>query len=152
RSHGGKVTLQELADYYRDDVGAPFQVRFVPDRRSTPVAVSPTGPRPPLPADDPDEATIVLLGTNEDGKLSKEELAAAPTVLLRHDLNDDEVVTAQEILGGSLDTGGIPRDMTRFGSGPRARSPCVLIRPGEPGSTLAQALRTRYGLPYGTRL
>jgi Ca2+-binding EF-hand superfamily protein len=143
-SRGGKVTLQELADYYRDDVGAPFQVHFVPDRRSAPVVVSPTGPRPPFPADDPDEATFVLLDTNKDGKLSKEELVAAPAVLLRHDLNDDEVVTAQEILGGSLDTGGVARDLTRFGSGPKARPPCVLIRPGEPGSTLAQALRTRF--------
>src|SRR5438067_1302084 len=39
-----------------------------------------------------------LLDANKDGKLSREELAKAPEILLRLDADEDEMVTVQELL------------------------------------------------------
>ena len=39
-----------------------------------------------------------MLDANHDGKLTKEELAAAPALLLKLDLDEDEIVTPQELV------------------------------------------------------
>src|SRR5262249_56323790 len=50
-------------------------------------------------ADRINDAFFKLLDTNKDGKLSKEELAAAPALLLKADVNDDEMISVDELLG-----------------------------------------------------
>jgi Ca2+-binding EF-hand superfamily protein len=42
-----------------------------------------------------------VLDANKDGRLSREELSRAAELLARFDLNDDEIISAQELLGGS---------------------------------------------------
>ena len=78
----GIVTLQKLARYYRKTAG-PLQVLT-----SLGTARS-------------DALTRELfkhLDTNKDGKLSKGELLAAATVLASLDFDDDEMISAQEIV------------------------------------------------------
>ena len=45
-----------------------------------------------------DQALFNLLDTNKDGKLSKEELAAAADVLFPLDQDRDELISPQEIV------------------------------------------------------
>lgn len=47
------------------------------------------------------DALYRALDANKDGRLSRAELARAPVALSRFDLNDDEIVSSQEILGGN---------------------------------------------------
>ncbi len=82
----GKVTLEELAGYYRRSGVGPLQVNF---------------PQGPLATTDAlTEALFQALDENKDGKLSREELARADRLLQRFDFDDDEMVSAQE-LGGN---------------------------------------------------
>jgi Ca2+-binding EF-hand superfamily protein len=58
------------------------------------VVISPTGGN----AQQLTDALFKHLDKNKDGKLSKEELEAAPEVLAELDQNEDEIITSQEIL------------------------------------------------------
>ena len=106
---------------------------------------------------DPDavnDALFKLLDTNGDGKLSKEELARRPAVLLKRDRNDDEIITPNEIVPGarrrtgrrrcsfSRSRGGLPPARSR---GAEAR--CWLARPGAPGPSSHRRLQEH--LPTG---
>jgi Ca2+-binding EF-hand superfamily protein len=97
-----KMKLADLADYYRSRGGAPFQLQggnasnndvFV--RR----AMLDLYGGQQTSASTINERLFQLLDTNKDGKLSREELAKAPEVLAKLDTNEDEMITAQEILG-----------------------------------------------------
>lgn len=86
----GEVSPEEFLRYYRR-------------AKIGPVQVAPTF----YPGAMPDGLTDTLfahLDKNKDGKLSQEELTAAPVVLGKYDLDDDEIVTAQELTapGGSF--------------------------------------------------
>src|SRR5439155_11901066 len=48
-----------------------------------------------------------LLDTNKDGKLSKEELAAVPQVLLKLDEDQDEMVAPRELVTDTNALGGL---------------------------------------------
>jgi Ca2+-binding EF-hand superfamily protein len=48
--------------------------------------------------DQPGEALFKILDVNKDGKLSREEVAAAPALLRKYDLNDDELISAAELV------------------------------------------------------
>ncbi len=87
----GKVTREELADYFRQFGGGAVQLQ-PPVRTAVPAAV--------------DEALFALLDTNKDGKLSRDELAAAATVLFPLDQDHDELLTPQELVP-SLNTANI---------------------------------------------
>jgi Ca2+-binding EF-hand superfamily protein len=83
----GKVTRDELAAYYRKNGFTPFQFRFGAAGPNIGGAVAAIlgGSRPDPSVEAVRKAIFDLLDTNKDGKLSKEELAAAETVLLRLD-------------------------------------------------------------------
>jgi Ca2+-binding EF-hand superfamily protein len=94
-NNDGKVTRQEFADYYRASL-PPFQLnagtpkndmmRFNPFQKMEP------------PTADLNKALFRALDANKDGKLSRAELAAAPEVFRKLDLDEDEVITHRELL------------------------------------------------------
>ncbi|HEV3256796.1 MAG TPA: EF-hand domain-containing protein, partial [Gemmataceae bacterium] len=151
----GKVSKEELMAYYRKNGGAPFQVQGVQTAdprllRLQPQVASMPGGQAPASSDALNEALFKLLDTNKDGKLSKEELAAAPEILAKLDEDDDEMVTAQELLPGTgIGAGGagfavVARPIPVAGAQPA--NPLIMpIIPGEGGTNLVRQLLARYG-------
>ena len=130
----GKITGEEMAEYHREFSGGAAQVQ--------PAARTPIPPQV-------DEALFKLLDTNKDGKLSKEELAAAADVLFPLDQDRDELISPQEI-APSLYTVG-PQDLNAPVPPPSMGRPAVrtaslfLVSTNEDRAALASALLTRYG-------
>ncbi|MFN4260562.1 MAG: EF-hand domain-containing protein [Gemmataceae bacterium] len=80
----GEVTEEEFLGYYqRANLGA-LQLGANP-------TVNPLG-------NALTDALFTHLDTNKDGKLSKEEIQAAETILRKLDLNDDEMISANELV------------------------------------------------------
>jgi Ca2+-binding EF-hand superfamily protein len=92
----GKVTRQEMAAYYRRTGLAPFQING-------------QVPQPPrvrralidnqLTAEQLTNRLFKLLDTDGDGKLSRKELEAAPAILGKLDIDEDEMITPDELMG-----------------------------------------------------
>src|SRR5262249_30446155 len=105
RARDGKVTRAELAEYYRRQGAEPFQFYFsgnnTPRDGWTRVFAASgeilSGESPS--ADVLNDRLFELLDRNRDGKLSREELAAAPAILARLDADDDEMLTPAELMG-----------------------------------------------------
>jgi Ca2+-binding EF-hand superfamily protein len=158
----GKVTRDELAAYFRRLGATPFQVsrtggrggqliattvRF--DLEGDLLAVEGSGSLRLENSDAVNEALFKLLDTNGDGKLSKEELTAATTVLLKRDRNDDELITADEIVPGPsrlVDGSGRIRFLLRGvrSRGAESNTPFWLRHPNASKIDLARRLQ-RYG-------
>jgi Ca2+-binding EF-hand superfamily protein len=142
-NNDGKVSRTELADYYRKNGGAPFQLRLGADV-NVPFRVGQFAPAPPPAGEAVSEALFNLLDTNHDGKLSRAELAAAPEVLQKIDVNDDEMISVAEVLPNP----GPPTGIAVAGQ-PSRQPPVpknaafVLIAPGQ-SKELARRLLERY--------
>jgi Ca2+-binding EF-hand superfamily protein len=80
----GKVTFDALARFYRKHGAGPVQVTNYPVQTLAAEALT--------------DALFELLDTNRDGKLSKEELAQAEQKVLKLDANEDDLVSAQELI------------------------------------------------------
>jgi len=161
----GKVSRGELAAYYRRHGATPFQapgggrgvndeilLRFELEQRLVELDEARLGGvvQGPRNADTVNDALFKLLDTNGDGKLSRAELLAAPTVLLKLDRNDDEMITPDEILPGARGGGTaeaqlyaarlyLASNQRRGGIGP-----FWVARPGASRLELARQLQQRY--------
>jgi Ca2+-binding EF-hand superfamily protein len=142
----GQVTVEELRQYYRRS-GGPFQLQVQPGQARAPVQlVAGRNLNQPPTAVALNEALFQLLDTNQDGKLSREELAAAPTVLLQRDADDDEMVTAQEITLGPDPVGFPVVPVSQQAANNAGPDPTFwALTPGESPTNLVQQFLTRYG-------
>jgi Ca2+-binding EF-hand superfamily protein len=148
----GKVTFAELAAYYRKSGYVPFQVQ-VSSTQANPLGALAYlgGPKPEPPVKAVSEAIFKLLDANGDGKLTKEELAAAPAALLKLDEDDDEIVTPQELVPNAP---GQNNPLAGFGAmgRPARANPSAgndilvpLPSPGTVHEELVARLQKRYG-------
>jgi Ca2+-binding EF-hand superfamily protein len=145
----GKVSPEEFRDYYRHNGGPPFQVQFGQNNsmRLFGGQVLQLNGAGELPSTDAiNEALFTLLDTNKDGKLSREELAAAPDVLQALDSDDDEVISVQELLPSASPASYQIRVLSaRMQSGDGENAAFLPITPGEASTALARQLQARYG-------
>lgn len=147
QNRDGKITREELADWYRRIGAAPFQVQTTNDSTTNKLFVAYSAQAQPLSADALNEKLFGLLDTNKDGKLSHEELTDAAAALHRFDLNDDEMVSVQE-MGGSMEdnnTGNFFVSRTLVASEPANNGPFVPVKSGEANKELARRLLSQYG-------
>src|SRR5262249_20432989 len=79
----GTVTVEKLAAYYRRMGVGPLALV--------------TGPAQAVSSSALTDALFQHFDKNKDGKLSKEELCAAPNILARLDVDDDEMVSPEEL-------------------------------------------------------
>jgi Ca2+-binding EF-hand superfamily protein len=151
-----KVSLEELGEFYRKNGGAPFQLSFSQGQsaiRGGALVIDGRRPNAQPSADLLNEKIFTLLDTDKDGKLSKEEMAAASVRLLKLDADDDELVAVAEVLP-SADPYGLAGFVVVEGGGmgsPKPANPTfVAVAPGESSTELARQLQARYS-PKGSK-
>jgi Ca2+-binding EF-hand superfamily protein len=163
----GKISKAELAAYYARSGAPAFQVRNGADpgpaRGQRVLRLSPDGRV--IGGDDGsmaerlNDAIFKILDTNKDGKLSPEELDAAPALLLKLDANDDEMITPDELFGEYVgDGGGFPGNVAfavqgnlNGGTG-KPDGSFYVLEPGDNGAELAKELLRRYGKGKGEEM
>ncbi|MCI0681833.1 MAG: EF-hand domain-containing protein [Gemmataceae bacterium] len=84
------ITKDEFIGYYQKNGVAPIQMTAAPTETTARV----------------NDALFKKLDTNGDGKLSQAEVQAAKSLAADLDVNDDELVSAQELAPGTAPTGG----------------------------------------------
>jgi Ca2+-binding EF-hand superfamily protein len=132
-----QVTRAGLAGYYRLSGIEPFAA-FIHDKTSQAEALT--------------DALFKTLDLNHDGKLSKEELLAAASSLRVLDVNDDELISIQEILPNP-DGNGVGRPAQREVVKPLSNStPFVLLSPDDSPTRLASLLLDRYDKDQNQKL
>src|SRR5207302_9040824 len=80
----GTVTVEKLAAYYRRMGVGPLALLAGPAQTVSSSALT--------------DALFQHLDKNKDGKLSEEEVLAAPTILASLDVDDDEMVSPEELV------------------------------------------------------
>jgi Ca2+-binding EF-hand superfamily protein len=149
----GKVTKAELAAYYHKKGFVPFQFSFDAGQANPirGVAAIFGGRRAEPSVEAVNKAIFDLLDTNKDGKLTREELAAAPAVLLAHDEDEDEMIVPHELVqdsgGGAAGLLGMLAQGRPGGGREAATSSPTLVplpAPGEVHPDLVKRLRERY--------
>jgi Ca2+-binding EF-hand superfamily protein len=153
RNKDGKVTRDEFAAFLRRLGASAFQFQMGGGNLNPyGVRVINLGEQTPVGAEALDNAIFELLDTNHDGKLSREELAAAPARFLTRDVNDDEMITPQELVGPRRQPAASPPVRIRRVPGSNDNEvsidntgPVMLLNPGEGGAALAKRLIARYG-------
>src|SRR5262245_24282127 len=121
----GKVTLDEFRKYYRQYDFAPIELTVAPVQDFASSALT--------------DVLFTELDRNKDGKLSKEELAHAPAALQVLDIDDDELISIQELAPGA---GAQPQvQLNRPGSGATAadNTALALINRADGANRLAVA-------------
>jgi Ca2+-binding EF-hand superfamily protein len=122
----GKITREEFAAYLRKAGLTPFQAVLQPGRDGSGKLT---------------KALFRYLDTDKDGKLSKDELAAGLAVLRKLDLDDDDTISAEELLHetnqGYYTSGGRPMAV-------EPGQPVLAVTPGEPIDLLARRMIARY--------
>jgi Ca2+-binding EF-hand superfamily protein len=148
KNRDGKITKDELADWFRRNGAAPFQFRTGGGEVSSSFRVVFAGQQEPLSADALNEKLFTLLDTDKDGKLSREELTRAPAVLSKLDFDDDEMVSVQEMSGNVENSDERLAVKAAFAlmenEGPN-NGPFILVKPGEASKELARRLLNHYG-------
>jgi Ca2+-binding EF-hand superfamily protein len=126
-----KVSLDELLTYYRRNNAGPVQIGSNFGQFSTTDRVG--------------QALFKHLDLNQDGKLSKEELARAEATLARLDADDDELVSAQELLGEQPNPfAPVQTVMARPGQTSKLHANFLPVQAKEASTDLAAALMLRY--------
>lgn len=125
----GKISKEELILYYRRHGAGPLHVEL--GMRQNPSKVDP-----------PSDALFQHLDTNKDGKLSFAELDAAFDTLRKLDMNDDEMITLDELSQGAY-VEFVFRPMAR-GRTDLTPLPFLIIHPGDPLEPIARQLIARY--------
>ncbi|HEY7153358.1 MAG TPA: EF-hand domain-containing protein, partial [Gemmataceae bacterium] len=151
KNRDGKITRRELTDWYRQNGAAPFQLRANGRQQQRRTVVRFVGQPQPLSADALNEKLFKLLDADKDGKLSREELAKAPAILGKLDLDDDEMVSVPEMNGDveSNNTGQVVA-FTEVMQQTNNSDPFVMVVPGQRGKQLARELLNHYA-PKGKR-
>jgi Ca2+-binding EF-hand superfamily protein len=131
----GKVTKEELRQYYRRHGAGPLHVELG---------------RRPNPADPLSDALFRQLDSNKDGKLSFAELDAAFATLSKLDANDDEMISMAELTPNSyteFNFRGMPRGRQNLDT-----LPFLLIQPSEPLEPAARLLIAHYDRDQDARV
>jgi Ca2+-binding EF-hand superfamily protein len=152
----GKVSREELADYVRKNGGPTFQLNYQgagANIQGDVIIVNAIGQAAPS-AEDANEALFKILDTNKDGKLSKEELVAAPAVLAKLDQDEDEMITMEELLPNSnAGAGGLAFVPVVPGGRQQPQAgPFMALGPGNSTDRLARELLKRYSKDKGKTL
>jgi len=136
----GKVTRDGLAAYYARTGLPAFQIS---DGAIQSVRVRLAFPGNETSGEQLTDRLFKLLDTNGDGKLSRQELETAPTVLGKLDLDEDEMLTAEEVMGESA-AYALPFATPRRPVMPGAARVVHAVADG-PDEILARVLLQRYG-------
>jgi Ca2+-binding EF-hand superfamily protein len=147
----GKVSLTELSAYYRKKGFQQFQFQLdmSPSSGDAALALYLGGSRPDPEVAAVSKAIFDLLDTDKDGKLTQKELDAAPALLLARDENEDEIITAQELVpqekpkGNSLSammSMAIPKNSDAAGN----RFVVPIITHGEAPPEFVRRMQERY--------
>jgi Ca2+-binding EF-hand superfamily protein len=141
----GNVTREALAAYYRRSGLPPLQVSDGSNQGSIFRLV---GAPQETSADKLTDRLFELLDTDKDGKLSRKELEAAPEILGRMDVDEDEMITSAEIMGqagGSSVGGGFAFVVDSFGQMGAGSRTIHVVADGRQDEALGRLILQRYG-------